>query len=52
MPMPRTILIRDLDDDVYEASSRHAAEVGMTVRSSCAGGPCSTTPGSWPGAGG
>jgi hypothetical protein len=29
--MPRTIQIRDIDDDVYVALSRRAAEVGLTV---------------------
>lgn len=29
--MPRTIQIRDLDDDVYAALVRRAAEVGITV---------------------
>ncbi len=29
--MPRTIQIRDLDDDVYEALTRRAAEVGVSV---------------------
>lgn len=29
--MPRTIQIRDLDDDVYAALSRRAAESGLTV---------------------
>ena len=29
--MPRTIQIRDLDDDVYDALSRRAAEVGLSV---------------------
>jgi hypothetical protein len=29
--MPRTIQIRDLDDDVYLALSRRAAESGLTV---------------------
>ena len=29
--MPKTVQIRDLDDDVYEALSRRAAERGMSV---------------------
>ncbi len=29
--MPRTIQIRDIDDDVYVALSRRAAEAGLTV---------------------
>ncbi|MFN8188478.1 MAG: hypothetical protein U0R69_15515 [Gaiellales bacterium] len=29
--MPRTIQIRDIDDDVYVALSRRAAEAGITV---------------------
>lgn len=29
--MPRTIQIRDLDDDVYTALRRRAAEAGLTV---------------------
>jgi plasmid stability protein len=29
--VPRTIQIRDLDDDVYAALSRRAAESGLTV---------------------
>lgn len=29
--MPRTIQIRGLDDDVYQALSRRAAEAGITV---------------------
>jgi hypothetical protein len=29
--VPRTIQIRDVDDDVYEALSQRAAEVGLTV---------------------
>lgn len=29
--MPKTIQIRDLDDDVYAALQRRAAEVGLTV---------------------
>ena len=29
--MPKTIQIRDIDDDVYVALSRRAAEVGLTV---------------------
>ena len=29
--MPKTIQIRDLDDDVYEALRRRAAEAGLTV---------------------
>lgn len=29
--MPKTIQIRDLDDDVYAALARRAAEVGLTV---------------------
>jgi hypothetical protein len=29
--MPKTIQIRDLDDDVYAGLARHAAEVGVTV---------------------
>jgi hypothetical protein len=29
--MPRTIQIRDLDDDVYAALVRRAAEAGVTV---------------------
>lgn len=29
--MPKTIQIRDLDDDVYAALARRAAELGVTV---------------------
>lgn len=29
--MPRTVQIRDLDDDIYAALTRRAAEVGITV---------------------
>lgn len=29
--MPKTIQIRDIDDDVYVALSRRAAEAGLTV---------------------
>lgn len=29
--MPRTIQIRDVDDEVYAALSRRAAEAGLTV---------------------
>jgi len=29
--MPKTVLIRNLDDDVYAALARHAAEAGITV---------------------
>ena len=29
--MPKTVQIRDIDDDVYAALSRRAAEVGLTV---------------------
>jgi len=29
--MPRSIQIRDVDDDVYEALARRAAEVGLSV---------------------
>jgi hypothetical protein len=29
--MPKTIQIRDLDDDVYAALARHAAQAGITV---------------------
>jgi antitoxin FitA len=29
--MPKTLQIRDLDDDVYAALARHAAEAGITV---------------------
>ncbi len=29
--MPKTIQIRDIDDDVYLALSRRAAEAGLTV---------------------
>jgi antitoxin FitA len=29
--VPKTVQIRDLDDDVYAALSRRAAEVGLTV---------------------
>ncbi|MEX1103328.1 MAG: hypothetical protein WED87_03700 [Dehalococcoidia bacterium] len=29
--MPKTIQIRDLDDDVYRALARQAAEAGMSV---------------------
>lgn len=29
--MPRTIQIRDVDDEVYEALARRAAEVGLSV---------------------
>lgn len=29
--MPKTIQVRDLDDDVYEALRRRATEAGLTV---------------------
>ena len=29
--MPKTIQIRDVDDEVYAALARHAAEAGLTV---------------------
>lgn len=29
--MPRTVQIRDIDDDVYDALARRAAEVGLSV---------------------
>lgn len=29
--MPRTVQIRDIDDDVYAALARRAAEAGITV---------------------
>lgn len=29
--MPKTVQIRDLDDDVYDALRRHAADAGMSV---------------------
>ena len=29
--MPKTVQIRDIDDDVYAALSRRAAEAGITV---------------------
>jgi antitoxin FitA len=29
--MPRNVQIRDLDDDVYDALTRRAAEVGLSV---------------------
>ena len=29
--MPKTIQVRDLDDDVYDALRRRAAEAGLTV---------------------
>lgn len=29
--MPKTLQIRDLDDDVYEALRRHAAHAGLSV---------------------
>jgi hypothetical protein len=29
--MPRTVQIRDLDDEVYAGLARHAAEVGVSV---------------------
>lgn len=29
--MPKTVQIRDLDDDVYAALTRRAAEAGLTV---------------------
>ena len=29
--MPKTVQIRDIDDDVYAALSRRAAEAGLTV---------------------
>ncbi len=29
--MPRTIQIRDVDDEVYDALARRAAEVGLSV---------------------
>jgi antitoxin FitA len=30
-PMPKSVQIRDLDDDVYAALARRAAESGLTV---------------------
>ncbi len=29
--MPKTVQIRDIDDDVYAALQRHAAEAGLSV---------------------
>ena len=29
--MPKTVQIRDIDDEVYAALARHAAEAGITV---------------------
>lgn len=29
--MPKTLQIRDLDDDVYAALARHAADAGLSV---------------------
>lgn len=29
--MPKTVQVRDIDDDVYDALRRRAAEVGMSV---------------------
>ena len=29
--MPKTLQIRDLDDEVYEALRRHAAQAGLSV---------------------
>jgi hypothetical protein len=29
--MPRTVQIRDIDDDVYDALARRAAELGLSV---------------------
>ncbi|MGL4745503.1 MAG: FitA-like ribbon-helix-helix domain-containing protein, partial [Dermatophilaceae bacterium] len=29
--MPKTIQIRDIDDDVYDALARRAAELGLSV---------------------
>jgi plasmid stability protein len=29
--LPKTIQIRDLDDDLYQALRRHAAEAGLSV---------------------
>ncbi|HEY7628257.1 MAG TPA: hypothetical protein VH761_14370 [Ilumatobacteraceae bacterium] len=29
--MPKTIQIRDIDDEVYEALARRAAEIGLSV---------------------
>ncbi|MEO7556696.1 MAG: hypothetical protein ABIV94_08865 [Acidimicrobiales bacterium] len=29
--MPKTVQVRDLDDDVYEALRRRAAQAGLTV---------------------
>lgn len=29
--MPRTVQIRDIDDDDYDVLSRHAAELGISV---------------------
>lgn len=29
--MPRTVQVRDIDDDVYAALARRAAEAGLTV---------------------
>lgn len=29
--MPKTVQIRDIDDDVYEALRRRAAEVGLSI---------------------
>ncbi len=31
LAMPKTLQIRDLDDDVYAALVRHASEAGITV---------------------
>ena len=30
-PVPKTVQVRDLDDDVYEALRRRAAEAGLSV---------------------
>ncbi len=29
--MPKTVQIRDLDDELYAALARHAAEIGLSV---------------------
>ena len=31
IPVAKTVQVRDLDDDVYEALRRRAAEAGLTV---------------------
>ncbi|MGH3850814.1 MAG: FitA-like ribbon-helix-helix domain-containing protein, partial [Pseudonocardiaceae bacterium] len=30
-PMPKTVQVRDIDDDVYDALRRRASQAGLTV---------------------